>query len=64
MSHKVLKVTPIQYDILIAITELISKREDEPHNNKKTSINAHSISQMCGRSYNAIKKNLKLLKEI
>lgn len=64
MSLKVIRITPLQHDILVAISQLISKREEEPNNNKKTTINAYSIAQTCGRNYNAVRKNLKKLKDI
>lgn len=66
MSHnkKVVVLNPIQIDILKSITDLILQREGEQNNNKKTTINAYSISKKSGRSYNSCKKYLKQLKEI
>ena len=65
MSHEiVLKVNPIEYDILKAIGNLILMREEEDNNNKKIDINAHSVSCFTGRSYVTTKKYLKKLKDL
>ena len=60
----VLKVNPIQHDIIKAVSDLILQREGESNNHKTTSINAYSISKLTGRSYNATKKYLKTLKDL
>lgn len=66
MSHNqiVLKVNPIQYDIIKAVSDLILQREGEINNHKTITINANSISKLTGRSYNATKKYLKSLKDL
>lgn len=60
----VLRVKPIEYDILKAIGNLILMREEEENNNKKIDINAHSVSMYTGRSYKTIKKYLKQFKDL
>ncbi len=60
----VVRLNPIQADILKTISILILEREKEDNNNKKTTINANSISKKSGRSYNSCKKYLKQLKDM
>lgn len=59
-----LPLTKVQHEIIIAISELIEIRENEPNNNKKTNINAFKISNHINRSYNTVRTNLKKLKEL
>lgn len=65
MSNEiVIKLTPVQHQILKAISELILKREEENNVNKKTSINAHSVSKIVGCKFETAKKHLKKLKDL
>ena len=59
-----LNVSPIEYEIIKSIGNLILMREEEENNNKKIDINAHSVALFTGRSYNTTKKYLKKLKDI
>jgi hypothetical protein len=56
-------LTKLQHEILVAVSELIIKREEEKNNNKKTQINAFSISKHIKRDYKTVKSHLKKLKE-
>ncbi len=56
-------LSKIQIEILSAISELTIKRENENNNNKKTNINAFSISKHINRDYKTVKSHLKKLKE-
>ena len=64
MKEIVIKINPIEYQILKAIGELILKREEENNVNKKTSINAHSVSKIVGCKFETAKKHLKKLKDL
>lgn len=59
----VLKLNPIEYDIIKAIGSLILLREEEENNNKKINVNSYSISRFTGRSYLTTKKYLKKFKD-
>lgn len=56
-------ITQLQAEILGAISDLTIKRDEEVNNNKKTTINAYSISKHINREYKAVKRNLIKLKE-
>jgi hypothetical protein len=60
----ILRLNPIQYDLIKAVSNLILLREEEHSNHKKISINASSIARISGRSYVATKKYLKSLKDL
>lgn len=64
MSHRVIKLNHIEYQILKAIGSLILIREGEDNNNKKTNINAFAVSKITGVSYPTTKKYLKKLKDL
>ena len=63
-NQVVLKISQIEYEILKAIGNLILNREEEKNNNKKTTINAYSVSKISGCSYPTTKKYLKKLKDL
>ena len=60
----IIALTTIQQEIIKAISELTIKREEEKNNNKKTNINAFSISKHIKRDYKTVKTHLKKLKEL
>lgn len=65
MSHEtILRINPIQKNILVSIANLILRREEEININKNISINAHAISKESGHDFKTCKKYLKKLKDI
>lgn len=64
LETKQVQLNSIQIALLPVIAQLIENRANEPNNNKKTNINAHTIHKKSGISYNAVKTNLLKLKEL
>lgn len=64
LKKETITLNSIQIALLPVIANLIENRANEPNNNKKTNINAHTIHKKSGISYNAVKTNLLKLKEL
>lgn len=58
-----ISITNTEYQIIQAFLELTEVRKQEVSINKKTNINAFSISKHIGKSYNTVKNNLTNLKQ-
>lgn len=58
-----INITNTEYKIIQAFLELTEIRKQEIPINKRTNINAFSISKHIGKSYNTVKNNLIKLNE-
>jgi hypothetical protein len=64
LKEIVIKIKPIEYEILKAIGILTLKREEENNVNKKININSYSVAKCCGLDSRTTKKYLKKLKDL
>jgi len=64
MKEIVIRINPIEHQILKAIGELILKREGENNVNKRITINSYSVAKCCGLDSRTTKKYLKKLKDL
>ncbi len=60
MIHTI-QLTSCELDVLLSFTNLIAQRAREPTEDKKTTVNPHSIKNDSSRSYNGVKKSIKRL---